>query len=153
MEAEEPQSQEGRRPSAELMHAMMEWMFMDGGVAARMEQFAQFHCDHFDYIADRDDFERAENKLVYTEIYTLFQQQFEAEIEQWLTSQGWTMENFLWACQEEDARQREGVSFDNLSWECTWQFIVAISEYSTFKSMMLDEKKKKLEALRGAPVC
>lgn len=115
----------------EIMDAVRDWVFSDA-VAERMQAFASKHCDGFEYIADRDAFDDAENKVAYTELYKTYQTEFEAEIEKFVTSKGWTFDEFLAACA---AGGSTGLP----------SLLVATTEYPVFKIIMLEEKKKKVE--------
>jgi hypothetical protein len=123
--------------SSDMMEAVQEWMFNDD-FAQRMEQFALTNCDVFEYIADRSEFDDAENKLEYTNLYKTFQETFETEFEQFLTSKGWTLEQFVAACRAEGSKGDDGNQMHG--------FILAMTEFNVFKSMMLDTKKGKVES-------
>lgn len=121
----------------QILNAVSEWIFSED-VAVRMEQFAKAHCHVFEYVPNRMDFESVENKLAYTDMYKEFQTLFESEIEKFLKSNGWTFDEFLAACQDDEAT---GIP----------SFLLATSEYEVFKVMMLDEKKKLVENAEAAP--
>lgn len=121
----------------ELHAAMMEWLFSDTGIAARMEEFANSYCAYFDYVEDRGDFAAADNKLVYTQIFKTFQELFEGELTTFLSSHGWSTENFLTVCQE----ATEGKE-DNRSWASAYEILMSLSDYDVFKMMMMDTRRK-----------
>ena len=126
----------------ELMRQMMFWIFADDSLAAQMENFATTYCPYFDYIPDRFDFENAENKLIYTNLYHQFQGMFEQQVDQWLASNGWTTPEFLEACHAEIENQKATGETGSEQVAELYEMIVSLTDYSIFKIMMLDQRKK-----------
>eukprot|EP00331_Platyophrya_macrostoma_P014359 CAMPEP_0176410522 /NCGR_PEP_ID=MMETSP0127-20121128/3101_1 /TAXON_ID=938130 /ORGANISM="Platyophrya macrostoma, Strain WH" /LENGTH=117 /DNA_ID=CAMNT_0017790023 /DNA_START=73 /DNA_END=422 /DNA_ORIENTATION=- len=117
---------------------MMEWVFSENGIAARMEEFAHNYCAYFDFIADRTDFETAENKLIYTQIHQKFQEVFEGELSTFLSSQGWTSEQFLEQCASQMNKKQNGDDdADSSSWGSIYEIVISLTDYEVFKVMML----------------
>jgi hypothetical protein len=137
-------------PTDQLMSEMMFWIFADDSLAAQMENFATTYCPYFDYIPDRFDFEAAENKLIYTNLYNQFQGLFEEQVGTWLASKGWTLDEFLAACQSEIENQKATGEAGNEQIAELYEMIVSLTDYSIFKIMMLDQRKKLQEQGQAA---
>ena len=121
------------------MESLFNWMLGSDDVAQRMELFANTNCHLFDYVEDRAAFEDAENKLVYTDTYNLFQQQFEAELNHFLSTMGWSVDTLIAACQAEEAKSKEDSMFN------AYEMLISLSDYNVFKVMMLEQRKKQVE--------
>lgn len=126
--------------ASDLHAAMVEWVFSESGIAARMEEFAHNYCAYFEFIAERSDFESAENKLVYTQIHHKFQELFEGELAAFLSSQGWTCEQFLEQCSKEMQKGSEESS--ESTWGSIYEIVISLTDYEIFKVMMLDTRRK-----------
>lgn len=124
------------------METLFGYMLGNDEVAQRMEAFANENAVYFDYVPDPSQFEAAENKLVYTQIYNAYQAQFEAEINCFLSQMGWTVETLIDACQEQHAKEQQGRS----SLFSVYDLLVSLSDYSVFKIMLLEQRKKQVEA-------
>ena len=120
-----------------ILKETMDWFFANDAMASRMEEWAKSHCDVFEFKEDRSEYDSTENKLEYTKLYEEFAGMFESELTAFLQSKGWSLEQFVEACQKEE--NQEGGGFGT-----TAGFILAITEFTTFKSMMMDEKRKKV---------
>jgi hypothetical protein len=118
--------------SEEILRETMDWFFSNDALANKMEHWAKSNCDAFDYCADQDDFEKVENKLIYTDLYKQFVDLFEGEVATFLQSKGWSTTQLAAACGEDESGATLGL-------------ILAITDYPVFKSMMLDEKRKKVQ--------
>ena len=127
----------GETPS--VLEALQAWLFGDNDLIDRMEQFSNDRCDDFEYIADTSSFEKAENKLSYTPIYTDYQALFEKEIGTFLEEQKVSLEDFVAACEAEAAKGGDGDVGVH-------QWLIAMTEFNEFKTLMLSAKKKKMEA-------
>lgn len=119
--------------SEEILRETMDWFFSNDALANKMEHWAKSNCDAFDYCAEQDDFEKVENKLVYTDLYKQFVDLFESEVAAFLQTKGWSIPQLAAACGEDESGATLGL-------------ILAITDYPVFKSMMLDEKRKKVQA-------
>jgi len=131
----------------DVMQETMAWIFGDDNLMEEMEQFATTYCPYFDYIADRFEYEQAENKLVYTQLYQQFSGMFEAKIAAFLATKGWTVDEFLTAMEGEAVAQKTHsgeVQSEKVAELC--DMITALTDYSMFKIMMLDQRKKLVES-------
>jgi hypothetical protein len=141
-------SQQQQTPK-QLLEALNEFMFANPAVMQSFEQFALDHCDVFDYIPDRSEYESSENKLSYTAVYKEFEEFLETQMASFLQSQNCSYDDFIEACRAVDAEQDmsaspQGKSAFDMGPE--HHFLLSIADFNVFKAMMLDMKKMKVES-------
>merc|ERR1712072_1098762 len=121
----------------DLVMKVQDWFFGDSEFHLEMERWAIDNCDEIDpELGDE------ENKLVYTDLYNTFQEEFEKRMSAFIESQGSSTEDF--------AKRVEAVKEANPTGE-EMQFLdmmLMIVDFGTWKGMM---KEAKLGKMAGKP--
>jgi hypothetical protein len=122
--------------SQQVVDALNDLIFTDARLMDSLIQFADSYCHEFDYVADSADDERVENKLVYTTLHKMFTEVVESAMTTVLQAQGWSLEQFLQFCADEEARAEKSPHVVPVhSW------FVSMTDYNEFKKLMLERRR------------
>eukprot|EP00928_Gymnodinium_smaydae_P022096 TRINITY_DN18667_c0_g1_i1.p1 TRINITY_DN18667_c0_g1~~TRINITY_DN18667_c0_g1_i1.p1 ORF type:complete len:184 (-),score=43.99 TRINITY_DN18667_c0_g1_i1:315-866(-) len=77
---------------ADLLASLKEWFWLQDGFGDRVFAFAEEHADFFESVRQFFDAGGEEHPLEWTQFHAQFVTQFEAELADFLSSIGWTIE-------------------------------------------------------------
>ena len=100
---------------------------------AMFEKFASKHAEKFKVAPE--DFEDAEHKLEYTEVYKEFQKIFEEKIESLIKDSGVDQEEFVKHMAEKSKTDQDVKLFLDV--------LVSVSDYPNFLEMMVEQVEQK----------
>lgn len=119
---------QGDSEAPSLIQKVMDYFFDDDAFAQTFERWAEQHCAVFDPDSE-------EMKLEYTELYNEFQAMFEEKLEDFIVSQGSSIEDFYQMVRRAYEKDRE--SSEVL---CS-EILIATADFDVFVLMMKQTKE------------